>query len=129
IMEVSDWKEGLVSGLTRFVKEHSAMMEKKEPLVRALIGDAKLLPESTRDMLIETIKPYRQRLERSISEAQQRGEARADLNEQCVADILRDVLLAGMLRRTGYREKRYTVEEYLSTVIDLFTHGMKTKKE
>jgi AcrR family transcriptional regulator len=124
------WEDGIRDGIARFVREYNAIMEKKEPLARALIGEGKSLPKSLRKILIEKVKPYRQKLEKSINEAKARGEIRSDLNALCLADILRDIMLASVLRRTsGFWEESYSVEEYLDTVIALFVDGTEPKKK
>jgi len=118
------WKEDLRSGIRSYVREYNALLEKKEALSRALIAEARLLPESVREMILELVKPLKEQLIARLAEAQDAGVVRKDVNLACAVDILRDALHSGMLARTGWGGRPYSVEDYLDTLIDTFVRGI-----
>lgn len=118
------WKEDLRSGIRSYVREYNALLEKKEALSRALIGEARLLPDSVREMILELIKPLKEQLIARLAEAQQAGVVRKEVNLACAVDILRDALHSGMLARTGWGGRSYSLEDYLETLIDTFVRGI-----
>ncbi|MGA8660517.1 MAG: TetR/AcrR family transcriptional regulator [Chthoniobacterales bacterium] len=118
------WKTDLRAGISSYVREYNALLEKKEALSRALIAEARLLPDSVREMILELVNPLKQQLIARLSEAQEAGVVRKDVNLACAVDILRDALHSGMLARTGWGRRSYSLEEYLDTLIDTFVRGI-----
>jgi AcrR family transcriptional regulator len=118
------WKKDLRAGISSYVREYNALLEKKEALSRALIAEARLLPDSVREMILELVNPLKQQLIARLSEAQEAGVVRKDVNLACAVDILRDALHSGMLARTGWGRRSYSLEEYLDTLIDTFVRGI-----
>jgi AcrR family transcriptional regulator len=118
------WKKDLRAGISSYVREYNALLEKKEALSRALIAEARLLPDSVREMILELINPLKQQLIARLSEAQEAGVVRKDVNLACAVDILRDALYSGMLARTGWGRRSYSLEDYLDTLIDTFVRGI-----
>jgi AcrR family transcriptional regulator len=118
------WKRDLRSGISSYVREYNALLEKKEALSRALIAEARLLPECVREMILELINPLKQQLVARLAEAQEAGVVRKDVNLACAVDILRDALHSGMLARTGWGRRCYSLEDYLDTLIDTFVRGI-----
>jgi AcrR family transcriptional regulator len=122
------WNQDLRAGISAYVRAYYTMLEDKEALSRALIAEARLLPESVREMILEMIKPLKKKLIVRLQAAQDAGLVRKDLNLACAVDMLRDALHSGMLARTAWGRNAYTMNDYLETIIETFVRGIETRK-
>ncbi len=122
------WSTDLRTGIANYVRAYNALLENKEALSRALIGEARLLPDSVRQMVVGLVEPLKQKLIERLRAAQEAGLVRQNLNLACAVDILRDALYSGMLARTGWGREAYSVDEYLETVIETFVRGIETRR-
>jgi len=94
---------------------------------RTLIGEARRHPEEARQIICEAAKPMRERLLAYLRSAQKAGSVRRDLDLPPAIDAFTGMLLAGMLRRTALTQfLDYSVDEYVTTVVDLFLRGIAT---
>ena len=48
------------------------------------------------------------------------------LNVECALDAFKNTLYAGMLRQGAYLPRNYTMDTYISTVVDVFVRGIET---
>jgi AcrR family transcriptional regulator len=128
IEEHSSWSKDLRTGIADYVRAYNGLLEKKEALSRALIGEARLLPASVRQMILRAVEPLKRKLVDHLRSAQQAGLVRDDVNLICAVDILRDALHSGMLARTGWGRESYSTEEYLESVIEIFIRGIETRR-
>jgi AcrR family transcriptional regulator len=129
IDEQPAWSQDLRAGIAGYVYAYYALLENKEALSRALIGEARLLPDSVRKMILAMVQPLKTKLIARLQAAQKAGLVRNDINLACVVDILRDALHSGMLARTAWGRSAYSVKDYLETVIETFVRGIEARKQ
>ncbi len=128
IEQQPSWSEDLRIGIANYVRAYNALLENKEALSRALIGEARLLPDSVRQMVLGLVAPLKLKLIALLRAAQEAGLVRQDVNLACAVDILRDALYSGMLARTAWGREAYSVDEYLETVIETFVRGIESRR-
>jgi AcrR family transcriptional regulator len=122
----SSWKENLRESMEKYARHYYSHMEKKEGIARAFLAEAQILPKSMQTMIAEVIRPVRERLVLILTDAQQAGVVRKDVNVECALDAFKNTLYAGMLRQGVYLPRSYTMDTYISTVVDIFVRGIET---
>ena len=124
----SSWKEDLRQSVLDYARHYYNHLEHKEAFARALIAEARTLPQSTQKVICDVVLPVRKRLVSILEDAQQAGVVRSDLNAEQALDVFRNALYAGMLRNTaGYLPRSYSTQEYIETVVDIFVRGVEAK--
>ncbi len=124
----SSWKEDLRQSVADYARHYYAHLEQKEAFARALIAEARTLPQSTQKVICDVILPVRKRLISILEDAQRAGVIRRELDAEQALDVFRNALYAGMLRNTtGYLPKNYSNQEYIATVVDVFVRGIEAK--
>jgi AcrR family transcriptional regulator len=124
----SSWKEDLRRSVLDYARHYYDHLEHKEAFARALIAEARTLPQSTQKVLCDAVLPVRKRLISIFEDAQQACVVRRELNAEQALDVLRNALYAGMLRNTaGYLPRSYSTQEYIDTVVEIFVRGVEAK--
>jgi AcrR family transcriptional regulator len=124
----SSWKEDLRQSVADYAHHYYAHLEQKEAFARALIAEARTLPQSTQKVICDVILPVRKRLISILEDAQRAGVIRRELDAEQALDVFRNALYAGMLRNTtGYLPKNYSNQAYIDTVVDVFVRGIEAK--
>jgi AcrR family transcriptional regulator len=121
----ASWKSDLPGQLEQYVRKYYALLLEREALVRAVVGEGRLLPPAVRQAVLEKMVPMRAALIERLQEAQKVGCIRQDVDLGCAVDILRDTVHTGMLRHTMYGTGGYSVDTYLRTVVDVFIQGIR----
>jgi len=121
----ASWKSDLPGQLEEYVRKYYALLLEREALVRAVVGEGRLLPPAVREAVLEKMVPMRAALIERLQAAQQVGCIRHDADLGCAVDILRDTVHTGMLRHTMYGTGGYSVDTYLRTVVDVFIQGIR----
>jgi AcrR family transcriptional regulator len=119
------WKSDLPSQLEQYVRRYYALLLEREALVRAVVGEGRLLPPAVREAVLEKMVPMRAALIERLQTAQKVGCIRQDVDLGCAVDILRDTIHTGMLRHTMYGTGGYSVDTYLLTVVAIFIQGIR----
>jgi AcrR family transcriptional regulator len=119
------WKSDLPSQLEQYVRKYYALLLEREALVRAVVGEGRLLPPAVRQAVLEKMVPMRAALIERLQMAQKVGSIRQDVDLGCAVDILRDTIHTGMLRHTMYGTGDYSVDTYLLTVVAIFIQGIR----
>ena len=119
------WKSDLSGQLEQYVRKYYALLLEREALVRAVVGEGRLLPPAVREAVLEKMTPMRTALIERLQVAQKAGCIRQDVDLGCAVDILRDAVHTGMLRHTAYGTGGYAVDTYLRTVVTLFIQGIR----
>jgi hypothetical protein len=119
------WRNDLPGQLEQYVRKYYALLLKREALVRALVGEGRILPPAVRRACLEKMAPLRATLADRLRVAQKAGWVRQDVNLNCAVDILRDAVHAGMLRHTTYGTSTYSVDTYLKTIVAVFIEGVR----
>jgi AcrR family transcriptional regulator len=122
----SSWKENLRESMEKYARHYYSHMEKKKGIARAFLAESQVLPKSMQTMIAEVIQPVRERLVLILMDAQRAGVVRKDLNVECALDAFKNTLYAGMLRQGVYLPRSYTMDEYVSTAVDIFVRGIET---
>jgi AcrR family transcriptional regulator len=124
----SSWKQDLRRSVLDYARHYYNHLEQKEAFARALIAEARTLPQSTQKVICDVVLPVRKRLVSILEDAQRAGVVRSELNAEQALDVLRNALYAGMLRNTaGYLPRSYSTQEYIETVVDIFVRGVQAK--
>jgi len=119
------WKGELADRLERYVREVYSAVKEREAIARALIGEARFLPESMRRALREFMLTKKAGLVAALKEAQKRGLIRKDVDLSVAADFIRDSILSAMLRHTLHKTDPETVDAHLRGITDIFYRGIK----
>lgn len=122
----SSWKENLRESMEKYARHYYSHLEKKEGIARAFLAEAQILPKSMQTMIAEVIRPVRERLVLILTDAQRAGVVRKEVNVECALDAFKNTLYAGMLRQGVYLPRNYTMDTYISTVVDIFVRGIET---
>jgi AcrR family transcriptional regulator len=120
-----DWRDDLFGRLERYVRELYTLVRDKEALVRAFIGEARALSESTRHGLQEFMLKRKARFVVGLQQAQEAGLVRKGIDLSAAADFVRDAIHSAMLRHTAYGDDAESVTAHLKGVTDIFYQGIK----
>jgi AcrR family transcriptional regulator len=120
----SDWERDLPGQLEAYVRKYYEMLLEKEALVRAVVGEGRLLPPAVREALMAKMVPVRATLIDRMEAAKAAGYVKPDVDLGCAVDILRDTVHTGMLRHTMYGPDGYSVDTYLRTIVAIFIEGI-----
>ncbi|MBV8174472.1 MAG: TetR/AcrR family transcriptional regulator [Verrucomicrobia bacterium] len=120
----SSWKEDLRGNMEKYARHHYSHLEKKEGLARAFLAEANVLPKSIQTMIADVIRPVRERLIAIMTDAQQAGVVRSDLNVECALDAFKNALYAALLRQGAYLPRNYSTDAYIDTIVEIFVRGI-----
>jgi AcrR family transcriptional regulator len=118
------WAEHFRENLTRYARHYYEHLEGKGAFARAIISEFRELPHSTQAMIINAVRPVRDRLIGILREAQSAGVVRPDLDAECAIDALKNSLYAAVLRTSSCLPRNYTTEEYIDSVVEIFYRGL-----
>jgi AcrR family transcriptional regulator len=121
---LSSWRRDLPAQLECYVRKYYTLLLEHEALVRAVVGEGRILPPAVRQAVVEKMAPMRKAVVDRLQAAQKSGCIRPDVNLACAVDILRDAVHTGMLRHTAYGTQNYSVDDYLRTLVELFIRGI-----
>jgi AcrR family transcriptional regulator len=120
----SEWERDLPGQLEAYVRKYYEMLLEREALVRAVVGEGRLLPPAVREALMAKMVPVRATLIERLEAAKAAGYVKPDVDLGCAVDILRDTVHTGMLRHTMYGTAGYSLDTYLRTVVAIFIQGI-----
>ena len=129
INSASDWERDLPGQLEAYIRKYYSMLLEREALVRAIVGEGRILPPSVRDVLLKKMAPVRTALIERLEAAKEAGYVNPEVDLGCAVDILRDTVHTGMLRHTMYGTGEYSVDTYLHTVVEIFLQGIRSASE
>jgi AcrR family transcriptional regulator len=119
------WRGELPDGLEDYIRDIYSVVKQREAIVRAFIGEARLLPESIRGLLQELMLTKKARLVAALQRAQDGGFVRKEVDVSAAADFIRDSIHSAMLRHTLYHTDPETVDAHLRGVTDIFYRGIR----
>lgn len=118
-------EQDLERNLSRYAQRHNELLTANEAFIRTIIGEAKRHPDQARKIMCEAGRAKRELLIEYLRAAQNAGTVRKDVELGPAVDAFTGMLLAGMLRRTSFKDYvDYTADEYLRTIVDLFIRGI-----
>jgi hypothetical protein len=129
INPASDWERDLPGQLEAYIRKYYAMLLEREALVRAVVGEGRILPPTVREVLLKKMAPVRAALIERLEAAKEAGYVNPEVDLGCAVDILRDTVHTGMLRHTMYGTGEYSVDTYLHTVVAIFLQGIRRASE
>jgi AcrR family transcriptional regulator len=117
--------ENLKRDLLRYAHRFDAMLFSHEALIRTIIGEARRYPEQARQVISDSARPMRERLIVYLEAARKAGAVRKNLVLSPAVDAFTGMLLAGMLRRTGFAlQFDYDHDDYVTGCVDLFLRAI-----
>jgi AcrR family transcriptional regulator len=119
------WRGELPDGLESYIRDIYSLVKQREAIVRAFIGEARLLPESIRHSLQEFMLTRKARFVAGLQRAQEGGFVRKEVDVSAAADFIRDSIHSAVLRHTLYHTDPETVDAHLRGVTDVFYRGIK----
>jgi AcrR family transcriptional regulator len=125
VLPDEDWCQDLFSRLERYVRELYAVVRGKEAIVRAFIGEAPILSDTTRRTLQEFMLKRKALFVAGLKQAQEAGLVRTELDLSVSADFIRDAVHSAMLRHTAYGDDAESIAAHLQGITDIFYHGIK----
>jgi AcrR family transcriptional regulator len=119
----------LLGGLEGYIRDIYSVVKQHEAIVRAFIGETRLLPESIRRLLQEFMLTRKARLVVLLQCAQEKGFVRRDVDVSAAADFIRDAIHSATLRHTFYHTDPEKIDAHLRGVTDIFYRGIKPSDE
>jgi AcrR family transcriptional regulator len=126
ILPSENWRDDLFGRLERYVSELYSLVRGKEAIVRAFIGEAPILPKSTRQTLREFMLKRKAMFVAGLRQAQEAGLVRKEVDLSTAADFIRDAVHSAMLRRTAYGDDAELVAAHLKGIAEMFYQGIKS---
>lgn len=122
--EESAWTGDLKTHLQRFGSDLYAMLERDEAFLRTMIGEGRRHPDLSRKVVMDAVKPVRDRFIASLEKARAAGLIREGPDLGIAADAFTAMLLGGMLRHTGGCSWGYSPADFIATCVDIFAAGL-----
>ena len=119
-----EWSGTLKQNLRRYAETLYSVMERDEPLIRTMLGEARRYPDHAKKIILDAVKPERERFIANLEAARKAGQVRKGVHLSVAADAFTGTLLAGMLRHTAECIEGYSPEEFVTTCADIFAAGL-----
>lgn len=119
-----EWTGNLKKNLRRFADEMYAKLQRDEPFLRTMVGEAHRRPDHSKTIIMDAVRPVRDRFIANLETARQAGLIRRGLDLGIAADTFTATLFGGMLRHTAGCSWGYPAEEFISTCVDIFAAGL-----
>jgi AcrR family transcriptional regulator len=116
-------KENLRESLEKYGRRYYSHLEKNKGFAGALLGGHRL-PKSMQTLIPDVIHAERERLVSVLADAQKARVVRTEIHVECASDAFKEALYAGMLRQGTYGPRNYSADAYITTVVEIFVHGM-----
>ena len=120
----SEWTGNLKQCLHRFAEELYGNLMRDEAFIRTMVGEAGRHPDHFKKLVIDAVKPVRDRFIANLEAAREAGLVRRDLDLGIAADSFTSTLMGGMLRNTSGCFWGYSHEEFVATCAELFAGGL-----
>lgn len=119
-----EWTGNLKKNLRRFADELYAKLQRDEPFLRTMVGEAHRRPEHSKKIIMDAVRPVRERFIANLEIARQAGLIRKGLDLGVAADTFTATLFGGMLRHTSGCSWGYPAEDFIATCVDIFAAGL-----
>ena len=120
----AEWTGNLKQCLHRFAEELYAKLVRDEAFIRTMVGEACRHPDHSKKLIMDAVKPVRDRFIANLEAAREAGHIRHGVDLGIAADSFTATLFGGMLRNTGGCSWGYSQEEFVATCADLFAAGL-----
>ncbi len=119
-----EWNGNLKKNLRRFAEELYAKLQRDEPFLRTMVGEAHRRPEHSKTIIMDAVRPVRDRFIANLETARAAGLIRKGIDLGIAADTFTATLFGGMLRHTAGCSWGYPAEDFIATCVDIFTAGL-----
>ena len=122
--ETAEWSGNLKKNLRRFADEFYASLASDEAFIRTMVGEAKRHPEHAKKLIMDAVKPVRDRFIANLEAARKAGLVRRGIDLGVATDAFTAMLFGGMLRMTAGFDWGYEAEQFVATCVDIFAAGI-----
>lgn len=119
-----EWTGNLKKNLSRFAQEMYEKLQREEPFLRTMVGEAHRRPDEFKTIIMDAVRPVRERFIANLETARQAGLIRKGLDLGIAADTFTATLFGGMLRHTAGCSWGYPAEDFIATCVDIFAAGL-----
>lgn len=119
-----EWTGNLKQSLHRFAEELYANLVRDEAFIRTMVGEASRHPDHSKKLIMDAVKPVRDRFIANLEAARDAGRIRQGIDLGIAADTFTAALFGGMLRHTAGCSWGYPQEDFVTTCVDLFAAGL-----
>jgi AcrR family transcriptional regulator len=121
--EKSSRRESLRESMEKYGRHYYSRLEKNKGFAGALLA-GHVLPKSMQTLITDVIHPGRERLVSVLADAQKAGVVRSEVHVECALHAINGALYAGILRQGAYIPQNYSIDTYISTVVEIFVRGI-----
>lgn len=122
--EEAEWTGDLKKNLLHFAEDLYAKLVRDEPFLRTMIGEGRRHQDHAKTVIMDAVKPVRDRFIANLETARKAGLIRDGLDLGIAADVFTAMLFGGMLRNTGGCYWGYEPPEFITTCVDVFAAGL-----
>ena len=119
-----EWTGNLKKNLRRFADDLYSKLERDEAFLRTMVGEAKRHPDHSKTLIMDAVRPVRDRFIANLEAARKAGLVRKGLDLGVAADAFTAMLFGGMLRHTAGCSWGYETEQFVTTCVDVFAAGI-----
>jgi len=123
-MEEEDWTADLKGNLLKFAQDLYAKLVRDEPFLRTMIGEGRRHQDHAKTVIMDAVKPVRDRFIANLETARKAGLVREGLDLGIASDAFTAMLFGGMLRNTGGCSWGYEPPQFVATCVDVFAAGL-----
>ncbi len=120
----AEWTGNLKKNLRRFADNLYASLVRDEAFLRTMIGEGKRHPEHSKKLIMDAVKPVRERFIANLEAARKAGLVRKGIDLGIAADAFTAMLFGGMLRNTAGCSWGYEPADYVAICVDVFAAGL-----
>ncbi|MEZ0387944.1 MAG: TetR/AcrR family transcriptional regulator [Verrucomicrobium sp.] len=118
------WTSRLRENLLRFAHGLYDRMSRDEAFIRTMIGEAHRHPEHARQIILDTVRPVRNRFLQNLEAARNAGLIRQGVDLNIACECLTGMLLSGMLKITSDCAEGFDGPQYVDTCVEIFHAGI-----
>ncbi|MDB6139712.1 MAG: transcriptional regulator [Verrucomicrobiaceae bacterium] len=118
------WTGDLKQNLQRFAQDLYAKLEGDEAFLRTMIGEGRRHQDHAKKVIMDAVKPVRDRFISNLENARKAGLVREGLDLGIAADVFTAMLFGGMLRNTGGCSWGYDGPQFVDMCVEVFAAGL-----
>ena len=114
--------------LRQYVEEYLDVLERRQGIVRAILGEGHLLPPEVQQTVVDILLPVKRQLADWIASLQRDGAVRPDADPLASIEMLRDALQTAVLRWRGpFKNMGGPRSTSLENFLESYARGLETK--
>jgi AcrR family transcriptional regulator len=120
--------EDFRTALREYVGAYLEVLERRQGIVRAILGEGHLLPAEVQQSVIDILLPVKRQLADWIALLQRNGSVRSDVDPLAAIEILRDALQTAILRWRGpFKNIGGPRSTYLENFLEVYARGLEAE--